>query len=178
MTIKEACKIIENYDNLIKEGRDAGYGWARKEIEDNVKTMGMLGIPWGEKFKIPRDFVVVIGQPYLANSETHFKFSKDENYVVWDNGNIGRLQFGDFRGEIYREFDGEWEEFQEKLLSYGALDYDPMNDRIIYDIENGKKLMLDYDEICREISSKIKVKEKKLEIEELEKRIRELQGEL
>lgn len=178
MTIEEASKIIKDYDNLIKEGKDLGYGWFEENVKDTIKTMEILGVSWGEKIRIPKDFSVIKGKPYLLNSKTHFNFSENENYIVWDNGNVGRLQFGDFSSELYREIDEEWEEFEEKLLSYGALDYDPMNCKIIYNIENGKKLMHDYDDICGEVRSKIKVKAKKFEIEKMKRELEKLQREL
>lgn len=177
MTTEKASKIIKDYDNLISESKGLGYGYFEEDVKNTIETMEILRIPWGEKIRIPNDFRVK-GKPYLVNSKTHFKFSENENYIVWDNGNIGRLQFGDFSGNLYKEIDEEWAEFEEKLLSYQPLDYDLMNCRIIYNIENGKRLIHDYENICSEVQSKIRVKVKKHEIEKMKRKLEELQKEL
>lgn len=78
-------------------------------------------------------------------------------YIHWDNGNIGAYQFTE-REDVYREIQEEYKEFKNRLMSYNPVDWDDYNNHIIFDIENGKKLIEDYKDILAETREKIKAK--------------------
>lgn len=80
-----------------------------------------------------------------------------------DNESIGKLMFVSST-KYYSLIDDEYNEFLEKLRSYGALDWDYWNDHMIFTVEDGKRLYKDYPKIREEIAKKIKRKIKQEEV--------------
>ena len=111
----------------------------------------------------------------LTNSKTNYKFNKEDTIIVWRES-CGKLAFAE--GEYYWTIDDEWNYFKDILKSYNPVDYDEYNDVYVYDLENGKKLINDYDEIIKDFKNKInkkienvKLKAKELEFERLKKEL-------
>lgn len=173
MDISEVRKLMQQV-RTIKANMPYGYGLYETEIIETCDKLEALGRKWGEAV-CPRDFRVVKGYD-ICNSSTGYQPKDDTWYVVWDNGNIGRLQF--VRNEYYSCVQNEWEEFKNRLLSYNPLDYDKLNDVIVYDLENGKRLMADYKQICEETSAKMKDKIKRVQLKEAKEKYERLLNEL
>lgn len=115
----------------------------------------------------------------LTNSATNYKQNKIDTLIIW-SAECGRLQFVD--EYYYWTIEDEWEEFINTLKSYNPVDYDEMNNVYIYNVENGKKLIKEYNIIKNDFEEKIlkkindaKLKEKKEQFERLKK---ELGGEI
>ena len=123
--------------------------------------------------------IVACKRYYLTNSTTNYEQNFKDTLVVWKES-CGRYMFVD-RHEHYLLIEDEWNEFINILKSYNPLDYDERNDDYIYNVENGKKLIDDYDEIVKRIKDKVDKKIKNSELEkkkrELEKLIKELEEE-
>lgn len=163
-TVKEAKEICEKFKNLCSYV-PYGYGYNVYELLDTCKMLEVLGLEWGENYKM-EDFRIQkykSGNYFITNSATHYKPEPDTYYIHWDNGNIGQLQF--VQEHIF--YDG-YNEFLEKLRSYNPVDWDPLNDHIIYDIENGKRVMADYKDIVKETRQKAREVAKQYRIKQLE----------
>ena len=121
--------------------------------------------------------IVACKRYYLTNSTTNYEQNFEDTIVVWKESR-GRYMFIN-RNEHWSVIEDEWNELISILKSYNPLDYDEVNDVYIYDVENGKKLIDDYDEIVKRIKDKVDKKIKNSEIEkkkrELEKLIKELE---
>ena len=146
-----------------------------------------LGVELGDKYSYyPRmnfnmfqinEQIVACKRYYLTNSATNYEQNFEDTIVVWKES-CGRYMFID-KNEHWSLIEDEWNELISILKSYNPLDYDKMNDTYIYDVENGKKLINDYDEIIKSIKDKVNKKIKNSELEkkrrELEKLIKELE---
>ena len=173
MEISEVRKLMQQV-RAIKANMPYGYGLYETEIIDTCDKLEALGRKWGEAV-CPRDFLVTKGY-HICNSATGHRSKDDTWYVVWDNGNIGRLQF--VSDKYYYDVQNEWEEFKNRLLSYNPLDYDKLNDFIVYDLENGKRLMADYKQICEETLAKMKDKIKQIQLKEAKEKYERLLNEV
>ncbi|MBQ6816876.1 MAG: hypothetical protein IJO27_00420 [Bacilli bacterium] len=119
---------------------------------------------------------IKVGKNYnLTNSETNYKPNKKDNIIIWHVPS-GRLTFVD--RDYYDDVDSEWREFKEVLKSYNPLDYDEINDTYLYELENGKRLIDDYDEIVQNFKNKVNKKIKEVQIKNKKKEIERLQKEL
>lgn len=107
---------------------------------------------------------IKIGKRYrLTNSHTGYQQDGKETLVIW-NEPCGRLAFVSER--YYHVIGNEWDEFMNILKSYEPLDYDPINNVYIYDIEHGKKLIDDYNKILKDFRDKTKEKINKVKLDE------------
>lgn len=172
-SLDEIIKICEDYEE-VRRTNIYTFGSVNDLIEVCYKLKA-LGLNWGDKLIPCKDFRVV-KKYYLTNSATKFIPEKDKYYVEWDNGNIGRLQFT--TQAYYNLVTDEWHEFEAKLMSYNPVDYDPLNNHMVFEVKDGKRLMHDYFDICREYQEKVneKIKSKRIEIKRQE--IKKLQREL
>lgn len=119
---------------------------------------------------------IKLGREYqLANSHTGYHQNKKEILVIW-NEPCGRLAFVDDR--YYHVVDNEWNEFMNILKSYKPLDYDPVNNVYIYDIEHGKKLIADYKDIVGNFEEKSCSKVNEILIQDKREQLKRLQEEL
>lgn len=166
--VEQVCKDFET----IRNNTNYGYGYSHTEILKAVEALKALGRKWGDPIATT-DFRVHKGW-YLTNSANHVPVDNEKWIVEWDNGNVGRLMFG--HDVPYEKTEEEWQKFRQTLLSYDPIDYDPLNCHMIFDIENGKRLMEDYPGICdrtREAMGKIvkahRAKQLQKELEELQK---------
>ena len=64
------------------------------------------------------------------------------------------------------------------LKSYSPLDYDYLNNTYIFNLENGKKLIADYEKIKNDFIEKARKKIKEIDIEQKKKELERLQAEL
>lgn len=169
-SVKEIREIATAWRELTREIYNSSVG----STLDECNRLEALGEEWG--YKIPYDFRVAKGKPYISNSSTHYEFDTNEYYVVWDNGNVGRLQF--VSENYYDDVTEEWRQFLAELDSYEPLGSDPYNCHRIYSIENGKRLMNDYAEICKRTREAMNKKVKKRELERLKNRIAKMEAEV
>lgn len=114
---------------------------------------------------------------YLTNSTTGYKHNNIDTIVIW-HPHCGRLDFVD--DKYWFDIEAEWHDLMDVLKSYNPLDYDVLNNTYLYDIENGKKLIADYDSIMADFNAKINKKIKEVQMadkkKEFEKLKRELEG--
>ena len=111
----------------------------------------------------------------LTNSTTKYEQNGKDSLVIWSES-TGRFAF--VSGGYYDDIIDEWEEFMDVLKSYNPLDYDELNNKYIYDIENGKKLINDYKDIVNDLEKKINKKIKMVQLEKKKKELERLQAEL
>ena len=177
MNTKEVREICEKYLD-IRRNTPFGYGYDVTEIINSCNKLEAMGWEYGHKLNYA-DFRIRKGY-YITNNGTGHKSNKDEWYVEWDNRNIGRLQF--VSQEYWGYVSDEWDEFKRTLMSYNPVNYDPLNCHIIYDVENGKKILEDYPDICKKTSEAMEKKLKQVKVEkakaELERLIKEQNDEI
>ena len=119
---------------------------------------------------------IKVGKKYdLTNSTTKYKQNGNDTIVIWHESS-GRLAFVD--NEYWFYIDDEWQEFVNVLMSYNPLDYDELNNVYIYDIENGKHLIFDYDKIVGGFMNKVNKKIKEIQLERKRKQLEQLKREL
>ena len=160
-TVDKALKICRDYQELCNN-KPYGYSYYPSDLIATCEKLKAFGLEWGDTLTC-EDFRITKGDYYITNSATKYKPDPDAYYVHWDNGNIGQLQF--VQEHIF--YDG-YNEFLEKLRSYNPVDWDPLNDHIIYDIENGKRVMADYKDIVKETRQKAREVAKQYRIKQLE----------
>jgi hypothetical protein len=120
----------------------------------------------------------------LTSSATNYKQNSEDTLVVWKGVPYAYTVVNSSERGFNRMFldVDEWRELIDILKSYNPLDYDEWNNVYIYDVENGKKLIKDYDKIIKSISEKsyrnreftnIELENKKMEFEKLIKELEE-----
>lgn len=169
MTTKEARKICEEYIQLRRNMR-YGYGYEAEQIITSCDILDAMGWEFGHQLSYG-DFRIRKGY-YITNNGTRHKPNNDEWYVEWDNGNVGRLQF--VRNEWYGYVGDEWDNFIKELMSYNPINYDPLNCHIIYDVENGKRILEDYKDICKRTREAIEKKLKQAKVDKAKKELERL----
>ena len=167
-TVKEIKVAAEAWQKVSSEIHE----YYPNDVIEKCDVLEALGKEWG--YRMPYHFSVR-KRPHVTNSSTHYDFDDDKYYVVWNNGNVGRYQFVD--GVAYDYVDEEWEQFIAELDSYEPLDSDPYNDHKVYSIENGKRLMNDYEDICKRTREAMNKKIKKCKFERLKKELEKLEAE-
>lgn len=111
----------------------------------------------------------------LTNTTTNYKQNGQDTIIIW-NEPCGRLYFVNER--YWHSIDEEWVEFMEVLKSYNPLDYDSLNNTYIYDLQNGKRLIADYERIKNDFIEKANNKIKETDIKQKKKELERLQSEL
>lgn len=166
-TIKEIKEIAIAWKELSREIRNSSVD----NVLDECNILEAIGEGWG--YKIPYDFDVK-KKPHITNASAHYEFDDNEYYVVWDS--VSRLQF--VHEDYYYDVTEEWQQFLAELDSYEPLDSDSYNCRKIYSIENGKRLMNDYADICERTREAMQKKVKKAKVERLKRELEELEAEV
>jgi hypothetical protein len=119
---------------------------------------------------------IKVGKRYeLTNSVTHHEQNGNDSIIIWSES-CGRLAF--VSDWYWWNIEDEWNELMCVLLSYNPLDYDKLNNTYIYDIENGKRLIGDYDEILKSFRKKVDKKIKAVNLMNKRKELERLQKEL
>lgn len=169
-TLDEVERISNEFQNLLDSKKPYWNMQYPINFLSAVKILRVLGLNWGDQYKY-NDFRIKQGY-YVTNNGTGHKPDKDTWYIEWDNGNVGAYQFCD--DESYPYVQEDYREFKERLMSYGPVNYDPLNNHIIFEVENGKKLLADYDLICKETRVKMRKKLQEIEIERTKKKLENL----
>ena len=119
---------------------------------------------------------IKVGKNYhLTNSATNYNQNVKGTIVIWHES-CGKLAF--VKSDYYYYIDNEWEEFINVLKSYNPIDYDEINKTYIYDIESGKKLINDYDEILKNFKERISRKIKEFDTAKKREQLEKLKKEL
>lgn len=119
---------------------------------------------------------IKVGKKYhLTNSTTNYEQNGENTIVIWSES-CGRLAF--VHDKYWWDIENEWEEFMSILMSYNPLDYDKINNNYIYNLENGKRLIADYDKIVKNFQNKINKKIKEVDLANKRKELERLQKEL
>ena len=177
---EKMLKVIDNYLKFFPKDNSA------LTNESFYKIINMLKL----NFKNIYDFnksdhsigfgnnisISIKNKDFYYNIRTHIDLSFP--LVVGVYFNHGRL--GYVTEKYYYDIEDEWKWFTDKLLAYNPVDYDLANDYFVYDTENGRKILLDFEKIEEELKIKIqakilkvKLERKKAEIEKLKKEIEE-----
>ena len=147
------------------------------------KYSSELGIELEEKYypNIQYGYFVInqqikAGKYYrLTNTTTHYEHNKKDTIIIW-NEPCGRLAFVD--DKYWNSVCEEWNEFMDVLKSYSPIDYDYLNNTYIFDLENGKRLIADYERIKNDFIEKANKKIKEANIKQKKKELERLQAEL
>ena len=119
---------------------------------------------------------IKVGKKYrLTNSTTKHEQNGIDTIVIWSES-CGRLAFVD--EQYWLSIEDEWKEFMNILKSYNPIDYDKINNSYIYDLENGKKLINDYEELLEIFSEKIKRKINEVDTAKKREQLEKLKKEL
>ena len=170
-SLDDIIRICEEYDEIRKASLNK-FCLPHEYIE-MCHALKAFGLEWGDRIITLSDFRLTKGKYYISNSTTYYKPDKDEYCVHWDNGNIGRYQFTDEAG--YKYIGEEWQKFIDILMSYSPVDYDKTRCHIVYDVENGKRVMADYKDICDAIKIKVRLRLQIEELEEAKRKCKELE---
>ena len=111
----------------------------------------------------------------LTNTTTHYEQNKKDTIIIW-NEPCGRLAF--VANKYWSAVDEEWGELMDVLKSYSPIDYDSLNNTYIFDLENGKRLIADYERIKNDFIEKANKKIKETDIKQKKKELERLQSEL
>lgn len=168
-TIKEVKELMQRVRD-IKANMPYSYGNTEQQIIETCDKLEALGFSWGDNicftdFTISKDY-------HMTNSETGYSPDPEQYYILWDNGNVGRLQF--VSQKYWWDVEKEWDEFLGKLMSYKPVDYNPLNCHMVFDIHNGKQLLRDYQKICAETQKVMNKVIRQKQIEETKKKYEEL----
>ena len=147
------------------------------------KYSSELGIELGNRYypKIEYGYFVInqqikAGKYYLlTNTETHYEQNKKDTIIIWSEP-CGRLAF--VADKYWSSVDEEWREFMDVLKSYSPIDYDSLNNTYIFDLENGKRLIANYERIKNDFIEKANKKIKETKIKQKKKELERLQAEL
>lgn len=179
MTLQERIEFLQTYIDEFTDGKKYGYGYYPTDYLESCKKLQALGFEWGDKIIDDNKFCVR-KNGCLTNRTTKYEFDNDTYYIHWCNS-IGKLMFVPST-KYYGLIDNEYNEFLEKLRSYGALDWDYWNDHMIFTVEDGKRLYKDYQKLREETAKKInqKIKQEKFRAtkEEYEKLLAEYEEEV
>lgn len=154
LKLYQYCKELELIPNDNYYPHISGYG--RIEINNCITASKLTG-------------------DIITNSATNYTFDDSELYISWDSP-CGRLNY--VNEEFWHKIDAEWEELMNIFKSYKPLDYDLMNNHFIFDVENGKKFINDYDEIIKIFKNKINIKIKAIQLEKKKQEIEKLKAEI
>ncbi len=175
--MKERIKAIKEYLRYYPNDSYANNNLLLCEYADElgieIKNSYYPSIEYGY-FVINRQ--IKVGKKYnLVNSATNYEQNGKDSIVIWRES-CGRLAFVSDR--YWWNIEDEWNDFMSVLKSYKPLDYDNLNNVYIYDLENGKKLIDDYDVIVKDFENKINKKIKEVDLARKKKELERLQKEL
>lgn len=117
---------------------------------------------------------------HFSNHATDFHIDENEWYVHLSFNGCGRLNIINnahgYNGYLYEgEFQTAWEEFIETIESYNPVQYDDINHEYFFTVPDGYKLFCDFTDILVEVKNKFKKLNEAREIEQLKKRLEELE---
>lgn len=179
-TLKEAIEICEKYHECFPKDHNAR---VNLDLLHFANDLGLTFEAIYDRYypRMNGSFMEVnqyikLGKTYhLTNSATNYKQNGDDTLVIFDT-NCGRLMFVGL--DYYYVVADIWRKFTAKLKSFEPLDYDELNNKYIYSLTNGKRLIAAYPEIEKEFQEQcnIAVKHEQLrkKLEEAEKLQREI----
>ena len=117
----------------------------------------------------------------FAYRATDYKIDASKLYVHLSFGGCGRLNLvsaiGGNSSYLYEgEFQEEWENFLDKILSYHPVQYDDVNNEYFFTVPDGYRLFCDFPEILSKAEEKFDKLNAKRKIERLKKQIEELEN--
>lgn len=150
--LDEIIHICQEYKQLLESIPFLlNYGSTPSSLISTAEKLKVLGLNWGDQINYS-DFVIRKGY-HLTNNGTGHQPDKDTWYVIWDTSGIGIFQFlDDNSNPLARD---EYNKFKHRMMEYGCVNYDNLNGKIVFEIENGKKLLLDYPKICKETKERL-----------------------
>lgn len=175
--MKERIKAIKEYLKYYPYDHSANAHLKLCEYADElgfeVKNSYYPRIEYGY-FVINRQ--IKVGKKYnLSNSTTKYQQNGIDSIVIWSES-CGRLAF--VSDDYWWQIENEWNDFMNVLKSYNPVDYDAINNTYLYDLDNGKKLIEDYDAILSNFENAVNKKLKKVTLERKKKELEQLQKEL
>ena len=176
-TLEKARQIVADYKELVRNGGYTIHNCSSNPavLLEHIDKLIVLDAPLD--YRIPDDFKLVLGSEIRGrykdrNTTTNYKFKPNKYYIQWSNGNIGPYQF--CYDTMYSIALPHYQAFKERLRSYNPVDEDPLNDYMAFTVEDGKRLMADYKQLCDETKAIIEkaikaelLKRKQAEIEKL-----------
>lgn len=175
--MKERIKAVKEYLKYFPNDTYANKNLLLCEYADELgMELGNGYYPRVESGYFVINSQIKVGKKYyLVNSDTQYEQNGIDSIVIW-SAPCGRLAF--VSNKYWDDIDNEWNDFINVLKSYNPIDYDEVNDDYIYDVENGKKLINDYDEIIQNFMNKANKKIKEVEIANKKKQLEQLKKEL
>lgn len=175
--MKERIAAVKEYLKYFPNDSNATKNLLLCEYSDEI------GVELGNRYypKIEYGYFVINNQIkagkyyHLTNTTTSYEQNKQDTIIIWDEP-CGRLAF--VKDIYWNSIDEEWAEFMEVLKSYNPLDYDPLNNVYIYDLQNGKRLIEDYENIKSDFIEKVEKKIKYADIERKKRELEKLQAEI
>lgn len=169
--MQDRIKAIEEYLKYYPESSEARgkINLCRYAQELGIKLNGSYYPRMDYDRFVINDLLYATKRCNLSNHATSFVPNEEDTLVIW-YASCGRL---DFVGDDYwHAIEKEWKWLHDKLKEYNPLDYDEINNKYIFDVENGKRLIEDYAKITDELKTMLK---KKILVVETEKKKRELE---
>jgi hypothetical protein len=155
--MKDKIKAIEEYLKYFPSDRNAKDNLLMCEYANELG----IELTGGYYPKIDYGYFIInnqikAGKKYrLTNSATKFEQNEVDTIVIWHES-CGRLAFVD---ETYwTGIEDEWVWFKDILKSYDPVDYDEINNNYIYTLENGKRLINEYEAILKTFGEKLSIK--------------------
>ena len=177
--MKDKIKAIKEYLKYFPHDGNAKNNLLMCEYADELG----IELNGGYYPRVEYGFLVInrqikAGKNYrLTNSTTNYEQNGEDTIIIWSEC-CGRLAFVDI--QYWHSIEDEWKEFINILKSYNPIDHDEINNDYIYDLENGKKLIKEYDEILKVFDEKInhkinevKTAKKRDQLEKLKKELGE-----
>lgn len=175
--MKEKIKAIKEY---LKYFPDDSYVKQKLKLCQYADELGLKLN--GSYYPIMDGYYCIInsqikaGKKYhLTNSKTNYEPNGKDTIIIWLEP-AGRTAF--VSSEYWFDVENEWQEFMNILKQYNPLDYDEINNKYIYDLKNGKRLIDDYEKIVDGFMEKANKKIKQVELEKKKKQLELLQKEL
>ena len=175
--MKEKIKVIKEYLEYFPYDSNARNNLQLCEYADELGVELKNGYyPRIEYGYFVINSQIKVGKKYhLTNSTTNYAQNGDSTIVIWSES-CGRLAF--VHDKYWWDIEDEWDEFMSVLISYNPIDYDKINNNYIYDLENGKRLIADYDKIVKDFQNKVNKKIKEVDLANKRKELERLQKEL
>lgn len=186
---EKEIQIIQDYLTIVPEDLKAE-GKLKLYKYGGMLELDVKAIPWFSYPKIDQmgrfmynDYIEVRERAYmLTNSTTGYAFTeeqaeKDKLYIVV-RFPTGRLIFVNDT-YYYDDTEDLWRDFEDKLLSYKPLDYDKLNNYYVYNLECGKNLIADWQNIMETYTVRFAEKRKEIDrqrkLQQLERLKKELE---
>ena len=183
-TLKANREIVEAYAKLCQSSETPYTVFNNSQnanrLLELIDQWIRMDVQWG--FQMPSDFRLTTGDKlnsYFSRMRgaKNYKFTSNEYYIQWDNGNVGAYQFV-HDGDSYHAAQPAYKEFKERLRSYNVLEEDALNDFMVFSVEDGKRLITDYKTLKNETMEKISTALKMYRYEKAKADLAQLESEV